>query len=194
MVLLSPTRLLIDCLKRKQSNPGRKAKVLLRWNRCFFWGELGVAVVLSVTTVAVPLLKIPTLLGYILLVVGASRSNEIAFAFLRDASRELEQVDPTSNLKPGQRIKMAMRSYIGLLINFALIYYFLPKWLFDPGFKNFVEAFYFSGVTLTTLGYGDIKPVHYSSQMLTLYEVFSGLLLVVVALAVYLSAHGQKRT
>jgi voltage-gated potassium channel len=194
MLLLSPTRLLIDCLKRRPAEPEQKAKVLLRWNRSFFWWELFVAAILSISSLAVPSWSIPIALGYFLIFVSASRCNEIVYAFLRDASRQLEQAKPITTLKPGQRIKMAMRSYVGLLINFGVIYYFVPKRLYDPVFKNFVEAFYFSGVTLATLGYGDIKPIHYSSQLLALYEVFAGMLLMVVALAVYLSAHDQSRT
>jgi len=46
--------------------------------------------------------------------------------------------------------------------------------LFNHSFGNFLEAFYFSGVTLATLGYGDILPRHSLSRLMALYEVRGG--------------------
>lgn len=192
MTLLSPTRLIIECLKRRRADPQQRANLLLRWNMAFFWGELAVAGALSGQSLAMPSWAIPAAVGYLLAGLGASRCNEVVYAFLRDASRELDKAQPTTTLTSGQRIKMAMRSYIGLFINFGIICYFLPKCMYKPPFTNFVEAVYFSGVTLVTLGYGDIWPTHWFSKLLVLYEVLAGLLLVVVALAVYVSAHGRK--
>jgi Ion channel len=44
---------------------------------------------------------------------------------------------------------------------------------------------YFSGTTISTLGYGEFLPVHRVSRFLVRYEVFSGLFLVVMAIAIY---------
>lgn len=192
MILFSPTRLLIDYLKQRHLDPFKRAEILLRWNHFFFWGELVITASLFIISCANPSFQLPAVLSYLLLALGAWRCNEIVYAFLLDANRELELYEPTTALKPGQRIKMAMRSYIGLLVNFSFVYYCMPKRFFCPDIKNFVEAFYFSGATLTTLGYGDIRPINPLSQLLTIYEVLSGLLLIVVSLAVYFSARGQK--
>jgi voltage-gated potassium channel len=54
-----------------------------------------------------------------------------------------------------------------------------------------VDAIYFSGVTLATLGYGDISPVHPFSKLLSVYEVLAGLLIVVISLALYVTAIGR---
>ena len=190
-LLLSPTRLVIDYLKRPGGEHG--AAVLLRWNHGFFCFDIAVAIVLGISTTVASKWPIPTCLALILLALAYSRCNEVTYAFLRDANRELEHEDPTTPLPSGKRIKMAMRSYVGLLINFAVMYYFLPQCLYKPHFENFVDALYFSGVTLATLGYGDIVPVHIASKLLSLYEVLSGMLLVVVAVAVYFSGHVQKK-
>jgi voltage-gated potassium channel Kch len=78
----------------------------------------------------------------------------------------------------------------------STLYYFLPSLflfptpadLFYRAPVGFFEAFYFSGVTLATLGYGDIAPIHLISRALALYEVALGIFLVVVAIATYVSA------
>ncbi len=81
---------------------------------------------------------------------------------------------------------MAMRSFLGLAFNFALLYYFVPvEKLFTRALTSFWEAFYFSGVTLATLGYGDIAPIHPISQFVALWQVGAGILLVAVSIAIY---------
>jgi len=43
---------------------------------------------------------------------------------------------------------------------------------------SFVDAFYFSGVTLTTVGYGDFVPKHDLSKIVTVFFAFSGISIV----------------
>lgn len=56
-------------------------------------------------------------------------------------------------------IKWAM-GYIGAILVFALLYLCLPKdhWGGVDKICNFGDAFYFSVVTITSLGFGDIYP------------------------------------
>lgn len=49
--------------------------------------------------------------------------------------------------------------YILLILAFAVIYYFIPGVITDT-FSSFIAAIYFSTVTITTLGYGDIYPTN----------------------------------
>ncbi|GEM_PF-5919713 len=198
LLLFSPTRLLIDRLKDRRANAQSKALLLLRWNRGFFGYDIFIAFALGVVSLLLPpSIVFPQALGWIVFIVACSRCNEIVCALLHDVSRELDLLESSTALTTGQRIKMAMRSYAGLFINFGVLFYFLPKLFpaafFTPAFDNFVDAIYFSGVTITTLGYGDIKPDHIVTKLLVLYELFSGLLLLVVALSVYLSAHSCQR-
>jgi voltage-gated potassium channel len=60
--------------------------------------------------------------------------------------------------------------------------------MYAPRFDNIVDALYFSGVTIATLGYGDITPKNPISKIFCVYEVFSGILIVVIAIAVYVSS------
>ncbi len=67
-----------------------------------------------------------------------------------------------------------------LLIGFGLIY---AAWINSPGgFRspnnyaalNWIDAFYFSGVTLGTIGYGDFQPIHPLLRAASILEGFSG--------------------
>ena len=114
-----------------------------------------------------------------------SRANEIIYAFYRDAIEKLNGKPSRSNLKYGERIQLAVKSYIELILNFASIYILLPPCFFDNKITSYTDALYFSGVTITTLGYGDISPSHVFPQFLSIYQVLCGFSLIVVSFAVY---------
>lgn len=67
---------------------------------------------------------------------------------------------------------------------FALIYlYVLPQNYFSikgeiRSFECFWESFYFSLVTVTTLGYGDIYPVRFASRLIVVLEPIVGLFII----------------
>ena len=134
-------------------------------------------------------------LAYIIIwMFPLSRANEILYAFYRDAIEKLNGEPSKSTLKYGERIQLAMRSYIELILNFASIYILLPPSCFDCNITNYLDALYFSGVTITTLGYGDISPTCVFPQMLTIYEVLCGFMLIVVSFAVYTGRGLEKKT
>lgn len=59
---------------------------------------------------------------------------------------------------------------------FALIYYLLPD-SFD-GSQNFLTCLYFSVVTITTLGYGDIVPASSEAQFVSAVQAISGIVII----------------
>jgi potassium channel LctB len=85
----------------------------------------------------------------------------------------------------------------GLTLGFALLYYFLSMQetilrvndptdaAVDP---TFLEALYFSGVTILSVGYGDFVPVG-SARFFSLIQAALGLL---IPSAFFLTAIGQK--
>lgn len=90
---------------------------------------------------------------------------------------------------------------IVLLTGFALIY--LPR--LDTQFKlgeevqnnSTVVAFYFSGITLTTLGYGDILPVSGITRMAALFESALGIAVISLSITYLLTVYNalqRKRT
>ncbi len=137
-------------------------------------------------------------LGIFLILVSFSRIFEIFYAFYRDAFTHLESDKnyQRSNLKYFERVHLAMYSYMELVLLFAFVYYassaICATWVFcDNAFKNVIlnigDAIYFSGVTITTLGYGDIAPNILLSKFLVVFEVLSGFTLIIVSFTIYVS-------
>ncbi|HEY0406910.1 MAG TPA: potassium channel family protein [Pyrinomonadaceae bacterium] len=90
---------------------------------------------------------------------------------------------------------------ITLLVGFAFIYYprmpshfvVQPTAIAHP----WIEAFYFSGITLTTLGYGDIAPLTLVMRMIALVEAAAGLGLISLSITYLITVYSaleHKRT
>ncbi len=62
----------------------------------------------------------------------------------------------------------------------------------DPIWKNPLDAFYFSTVTMATIGYGDYSPTRWFGKLLVILQAFTGLLLVVVAFQRVLSGTSES--
>jgi voltage-gated potassium channel len=125
------------------------------------------------------------LVALLIWIFPLSRCNEIFAAFLHDAYDKVEHLKPESDLTFSDRIRLALHSYLELLSNFAIIYFLLPNKWFSAPLGNMIEALYFSGVTITTLGYGDVHPTKWLPQLLVVYEVFCGFILLIVSFAIY---------
>ncbi|HEX8633972.1 MAG TPA: potassium channel family protein [Pyrinomonadaceae bacterium] len=183
---LSPTRKIIDLWKvRVRDDRVYRGKTLRRWNLWLFYVEIVVCAAFMLLFRGEPSSHLNFTEG-VLVFYAWSRINEIAYAFYCDPLSQSKE----SDLKVNDRIRMAMRSYFGLGFNFAVLYYFLPiTGLFRVGEQShlgsFAESVYFSGVTLATLGYGDVVPTYWVSRLLALYEVFTGILIIAVAVATY---------
>lgn len=85
--------------------------------------------------------------------------------------------------------------YILLLIaGFALIYYpYMPgQFTVNEGSQSpaWIESIYFSGVTLTTVGYGDIVPRTSVMRVIALVESASGFALISLAITYLITAYG----
>ncbi|MDP2209176.1 MAG: ion channel [Bacteroidota bacterium] len=106
---------------------------------------------------------------------------------MKDALDKTAQEDTSlSDLSYQDRLKLSFRSYFEIIFNFAIIYFLFPSdyWKPKPP-STIIESVYFSGVTIVTLGYGDITPNHWIPQLLSVYEVFCGFVLIIVCFAVY---------
>jgi voltage-gated potassium channel len=116
-----------------------------------------------------------------------SRNNEIFISFLKDALDKLNDIKSNTSLSITDRIILSLRSYLELIINFAIVYFLLPIrfWKDSNAPTDIESSIYFSGVTITTLGYGDISPSHWFPQFLTVYEVFCGFVLLIVCFTIY---------
>ena len=82
-----------------------------------------------------------------------------------------------------------------LLVSFGLIY---AGWINSPGAFNvpgsipktsWTDAMYFSGVTLGTVGYGDIQPLHALIRAAAVIEGFSGILVLSMSITYVLELY-----
>lgn len=180
---LSPTRAVADYLKSRRE----AASFIRRWNLSFLIVAAVASASVYVAHSFAPERQVPFWLLLVLVwVVPFSRANEIFYAFFRDGLDRVRGDDPRIPLDAAQRVVLAARSYLETIVNFGLIYYLVFPGDFSREFSNVFEALYFSAVTITTLGYGDFTPRGHIAQFLSIYEVFIGFVLVVVALGAYL--------
>jgi len=189
--LLSPTYFHADYRKEKyRQNKKTVTKLLKKFNSFYLIASILIA--FGVTNIDIQSLYTTeyrtitlTITLFIIWIYPFSRANEVFYSFLKDAVEKVNNKERKSTLAYGDRIHLALKSYVELLINFAVIYYLLPKEYFDGQIKTIFDAIYFSGVTITTLGYGDISPKHVFPQLLSVYEVLCGFSLVIVSFTVY---------
>ena len=128
-----------------------------------------------------------------------SRCSEIFYAFYKDAYDKLMMVtsdENESDLKPGERVRLALNSYLELIFNFSILYMLASiNGCFNKIGKSpfyIWDAIYYSGVTITTLGYGDYVSIHWWPKLLAVYEVLCGFMLLIVSFGVYTRLDNKK--
>lgn len=117
-----------------------------------------------------------------------SRINEISYAFFMDALDKLKDKESSkSDLTGYDRIKLIFKSYFELIINFALLYEMTPLDYWKDGSypTGLLDTLYFSVITITTTGYGDISPIHGWVKFLSMYEVITGIIMLVICFSIY---------
>ncbi|MFH0817719.1 MAG: potassium channel family protein [Candidatus Micrarchaeota archaeon] len=75
------------------------------------------------------------------------------------------------------RLTIALFSIVLMLAIGTVVYHNIEGW-------DWVDSFYFTGVTLTTVGYGDLHPTHDISKLFTVAVAFSGITVVFYSVAV----------
>ena len=116
-----------------------------------------------------------------------SRIVEIGYAFYNDSFDQMEGHTPRSGLSRAQRFKLLGRSYIEIAVCYATVYLALPENSFMHAPATGFQSLYFSWVTITTTGFGDITPEGVLARSLCMTEIGFGLMLIVFAVGTYFS-------
>jgi voltage-gated potassium channel len=188
-LVLSPTRSVAYFGKKLFKQPTTIANALKAWNWFWFVSALIMAsqAFLSRSTLA----SRPDL-RWLVIVLAWSRILEIWVGFRYDAKDRLSDKPPASALSMIERIDELLRAYVEIILDFGLMYLCLPHSWFSKAPDNVMDAVYFSGTTITTIGLADVKPINPLSQLLTLYEVLVGLFMVVYVFSGYIGSLRQK--
>lgn len=109
----------------------------------------------------------------------------------------------TDIIKKRRRIKssdivITFLIYITLAISFGFIYFLITITSNEPAFRGidptgnklhlYFQHIYFSFITITTVGYGDISPAKFITQLITMIEVITGIALLNFSLGITLSS------
>jgi len=78
--------------------------------------------------------------------------------------------------------------YLSIIPIYAFIYYYFYPAMFKE--HTFAEAIYFSAITITTLGYGDILPIDDVSRILAAMETILG----ITFIGLFINAISNQRT
>ena len=78
--------------------------------------------------------------------------------------------------------------YLALIPIYATVYFLFPSIIGEE--RTYIECIYFSTVTITTLGYGDITPIGAIGQLVTASESLLG----VVSIGLFLNAIASARS
>lgn len=216
LFLLSATRFLIQKRMRRKRTDAERGDLVVRWNGQWLAWSLLICIAFAVFGIFLTTLPWALLLVVVVFLVPFWRCNEILIAFLFDAFDQMGSFDKTkeplwrrvirgnsghTNLSRIQRVRLALRSYVEVVLNAGLIHFGLaclrPRLLpsqadsFYGGanISTVGDAIYFSAITITTVGYGDITPVHWSARSFVVYQIAIGLVLLYISVVVYLSGH-----
>lgn len=193
--VLSPTYLYAD-YKKKKMNEREKALFILKKNKSYFIFSTIVFIIITIMDLLCKIdfnnYQYPIML--ILFYHCFSRVNEIFIAFLSDVNEKLNNEFKLTFITYKLRMRLALFSYFELILNYTLIYWIIYKTFgfFNHIQLNILNLLYFSGITITTLGYGDIHPIHFIPQIISIYEVFNGMLIVIVCFTIYVSLNYKK--
>jgi voltage-gated potassium channel Kch len=113
-------------------------------------------------------------------------------------------VDITNVHEMRAEILGALVKYIGAIISFATIFNGLQKIFNGSAFHishpspfPYFDLLYFSLVTITTVGYGDIQPTIWLSKLLVIFEIVFGLgfvlLLFTMLISLYIDIQRKKK-
>lgn len=191
--VIAPSLFVSDYYKGLATSKSDRGKRVKKLNKFYLRVSIGLTVMISLVDLFTSSIGVMGPLWWGICIYGISRCNEILMAFVRDVFDKLNTKRRDKNgLEYFERIQLALRSYIELVLHYALLYYIMDTYiikvpLFNQVMNHLWDAIYFSVITIVSIGYGDIYPVHPLSKGLVMYEVINGMLLLAVSFTVYVN-------
>jgi hypothetical protein len=84
------------------------------------------------------------------------------------------------------QVSAAVSALIGMIALGTVVYKFLEGW-------TWIQSFYFSVATLSTVGYGDLHPTSDASRLFTALYIISGVAITLAALGIIGKNYLEKR-
>lgn len=122
-----------------------------------------------------------------------SRCAEVFIAFYRDATDQLRGKPAKSDLTASWRVWLALNSYLELIIDYALIYALLPEDVWSSAPTSITQTLWISASTITTSGSAGFMLTDWLPQLLSTFEIFGGVILLVVCFALYVGGKADER-
>jgi hypothetical protein len=183
LLLVAPTRVLFD-------RQFMRSRVEINsWSWLFLL--LNLAFLFTLPVLKEQIHSLPVLL-LLLWIFPFSRIFEVGYAFYNDSLEQMEGQKPRSGLSRVRRFKLLGRSYLEIAVCYASLYLMLPDRSFEHPPTNSFDSLYFSWITITTTGFGDITPKGILARCLCMTEVGLGLMLLVFAVGTYFSYREQS--
>ena len=159
-------------------------KIVATWGFSDSW-VLGFSIVAVIFVLLIPI-SLGSWLAFAALIIGGLRVLEIiGYLFnvlLLSTSKESpgESVPPL--LSARRSLVLALHNYIEIVLWFAVTYSILAERFIDCAkvLSSSVGSVYFSVVTMTTLGYGDVTPTDSLTWALVTLQTAIGLFMVLV--------------
>lgn len=199
-IFFSLTRLIVEIFKLRQNKPQCKRRVIKNFHKRYFIFTTCICLfalfILPLIGKKIDLyfifLKFSPKVKWVVFAYAVYRIVETILAFYCDSMRILEGKKQKTAIASIDRLKMAMRSYLSMCMEFTIIYF-----ICRDGFEcnhvqkisSMFDALYFSNATIMTIGYGDIAPTNNWLKLLSVGEGFCGLLMIVLAITMIGRAH-----
>lgn len=84
------------------------------------------------------------------------------------------------------QVSAAISALIGMIALGTIVYKILEGW-------TWIQAFYFSVITISTVGYGDLHPTTDISRLFTAFYILSGVAIALSAMAIIGKNYLEKR-
>lgn len=148
-----------------------------------------------------PILGIVIALFYVYILIGDIFLSVFGH---EELEKKRGMIDITSVHEMRQEILGALVKYFGGIVSFATIYNGLQQ-LFNGNAFNiphhspfpYFDLFYYSLVTIATVGYGDIYPTMWISRLFAIFEIMFGLgfalLLFTMLISLYIDIQRKKK-